>query len=264
MKDILSNIIQEKIKEIKQQQSVLSSKQLEENLDITPLRRSMKEALRQSSTGIIAEFKHRSPSKGWINETADPQLIVPAYEKAGAAACSILTDPSFFGGSLSDIRRARDLVNLPILQKDFIIDEYQLYQSKIIGADAILLIASALDKKSCTQLAQKAHELNLEVLLELHDEKEIDYITPHVDMIGVNNRHLGSFHTDVDQSFRLIELLPKDAILVSESGLSEAETLIKLRQVGYQGFLMGEHFMRQADPGVALQQFIAQIKASDL
>lgn len=264
MKDILSNIIQEKIKEIKQQQSVLSSKQLEENLDITPLRRSMKEALRQSSTGIIAEFKRRSPSKGWINETADPQLIVPAYEKAGAAACSILTDPSFFGGSLSDIRRARDLVNLPILQKDFIIDEYQLYQSKIIGADAILLIASALDKKSCTQLAQKAHELNLEVLLELHDEKEIDYITPHVDMIGVNNRHLGSFHTDVDQSFRLIELLPKDAILVSESGLSEAETLIKLRQVGYHGFLMGEHFMRQADPGVALQQFIAQIKASDL
>lgn len=264
MKDILSNIIQEKIKEIKQQQSVLSSKQLEENLDITPLRRSMKEALRQSSTGIIAEFKRRSPSKGWINETADPQLIVPAYEKAGAAACSILTDPSFFGGSLSDIRRARDLVNLPILQKDFIIDEYQLYQSKIIGADAILLIASALDKKSCAQLAQKAHELNLEVLLELHDEKEIDYITPHVDMIGVNNRHLGSFHTDVDQSFRLVELLPKDAILVSESGLSEAETLIKLRQVGYHGFLMGEHFMRQADPGVALQQFIAPIKASDL
>lgn len=264
MKDILSNIIQEKIKEIKQQQSVLSSKQLEENLDITPLRRSMKEALRQSSTGIIAEFKRRSPSKGWINETADPQLIVPAYERAGAAACSILTDPSFFGGSLSDIRRARDLVNLPILQKDFIIDEYQLYQSKIIGADAILLIASALDKKSCAQLAQKAHELNLEVLLELHDEKEIDYITPHVDMIGVNNRHLGSFHTDVDQSFRLIELLPKDAILVSESGLSETETLIKLRQVGYHGFLMGEHFMRQADPGVALQQFIAQIKASDL
>lgn len=264
MKDILSDIIQEKIKEIKQQQSVLSTEQLEESLDVTPIHRSMKEALRQSPTGIIAEFKRRSPSKGWINETADPQIIVPAYERAGAAACSILTDPSFFGGSLSDIRRARDLVDLPILRKDFIIDEYQLYQSKIIGADAILLIASALDKKNCAQLAQKAHELELEVLLELHDEKEIDYITPHVDMIGVNNRHLGSFHTDVDQSFRLVELLPKDAILVSESGLSEAETLIKLRQVGYHGFLMGEHFMRQADPGVALQQFIAQIKASDL
>ncbi|MDR0972504.1 MAG: indole-3-glycerol phosphate synthase TrpC [Prevotellaceae bacterium] len=220
--------------------------------------RSMSEALRQSPTGIIAEFKRRSPSRDWLHRTAAVSEIIPAYRSAGATALSILTDEHFFGGSLHDLQTARPLTDLPILRKDFITDEFQLYEAKFAGADTILLIAAALKRRQCTALQTVAHSLGLEVLLEIHSENELDYITPDTDMIGVNNRHLGTFHTDTNISFRLAERLPKDKIWVSESGLSDSKTLIELRRCGYKGFLIGEAFMKTNDPGGALAEFIKE------
>lgn len=256
MKDILTEIIQHKQGELARQKAILSLEQLQDNVDPCNPTHSMKQALLNSSSGIIAEFKRRSPSKGWINEHARPEIIVPHYLHAGATALSILTDDAFFGGSLRDIRKVRTAIDCPILRKDFVIDAYQLYQAKIIGADAVLLIAAAIPKTLCDELTEQAHALGLEVLLELHSQEELDYITPQTDMIGVNNRHLGSFQTDVATSFQLAELLPKEAVLVSESGLTDPETVRRLQQVGYRGFLIGEHFMRSEQPGEALARFI--------
>lgn len=256
MKDILTEIIQHKKGELARQKAILSLEQLQDNIDQCTPTHSMKEALLNSSSGLIAEFKRRSPSKGWINEHARPEIIVPQYIQAGATALSILTDDTFFGGSLRDIRKVRATIDCPILRKDFVIDAYQLYQAKIIGADAVLLIAAAIPKALCDELTEQAHALGLEVLLELHSEDELDYITPQTDMIGVNNRHLGSFRTDVATSFQLAELLPKEAVLVSESGLTDPETVRHLQRVGYRGFLIGEHFMRSEHPGEALARFI--------
>lgn len=218
---------------------------------------SMRACLSASPSGIIAEFKRRSPSKGWIKENAQADIIPPAYEAAGASALSILTDEKFFGGNLKDIRTVRSKVQLPILRKDFIIDEYQLYQARIVGADAILLIAAALRKEQCRMLAAKAHELGLEVLLEIHSEQELEYIEDNIDMVGVNNRNLGTFHTDVENSFRLAEKLPKEMLLVSESGISSPQTVRQLRAAGFRGFLIGENFMKAPQPGDALKEFIS-------
>lgn len=218
---------------------------------------SMRACLSASPSGIIAEFKRRSPSKGWIKENAQADIIPPAYEAAGASALSILTDEKFFGGNLKDIRTVRSKVQLPILRKDFIIDEYQLYQARIVGADAILLIAAALRKEQCRMLAAKAHELGLEVLLEIHSEQELEYIEDNIDMVGVNNRNLGTFHTDVENSFRLAEKLPKEILLVSESGISSPQTVRQLRAAGFRGFLIGENFMKAPQPGDALKEFIS-------
>ena len=219
----------------------------------------MKQAIASSPTGIIAEFKRRSPSKGWIKENARPEEIVPAYAASGASAVSILTDEIFFGGTLRDIRTVRPLINLPILRKDFIIDEYQLYQARIVGADAVLLIAAALEQTQCRALADKAHELSLEVLLEIHNTDELPYIYKDIDMVGINNRNLGSFHTDVANSFRLAEQLPQDTILVSESGISQPVTVSKLHDAGFRGFLIGETFMRTEKPAETLKEFISQV-----
>ena len=216
----------------------------------------MQQALLQSSTGIIAEFKRRSPSKGWIKEEGRPDIIPPAYEQAGASALSILTDEPYFGGSQSFIQTARPLVHIPILRKDFIIDEYQLFEARHIGADAVLLIAACLTLQQCATFVHTAHQLGLEVLLETHSEAELDYATLEADMVGVNNRNLGTFVTDVQNSFRMAELLPADRVLVSESGIASPDTIGQLRQAGYRGFLIGETFMRQADPGAALQAFV--------
>ena len=230
----------------------------------TPVR-SMKRALANSSSGIIAEFKRRSPSKGWIKENAQADLIPPAYETAGASALSILTDEKFFGGTLRDIRTARPLVNIPILRKDFIIDKYQLLQARIVGADAVLLIAACLTPDECHTLTIQAHELGLEVLLEVHSTSELSYIHKETDMVGVNNRNLGSFVTNIENSFRIAEELKKaiaeidsqtPPLLVSESGISHPETIRELRSAGFRGFLMGETFMRTDDPGSALEELI--------
>ena len=253
MEDILSEIIANKRKEVDLQKQAISIEQLSEGIgDLLPTR-SMKQAIASSPTGIIAEFKRRSPSKGWIKENARPEEIVPA------SAVSILTDEIFFGGTLRDIRTVRPLINLPILRKDFIIDEYQLYQARIVGADAVLLIAAALEQTQCRALADKAHELSLEVLLEIHNTDELPYIYKDIDMVGINNRNLGSFHTDVANSFRLAEQLPQDTILVSESGISQPVTVSKLHDAGFRGFLIGETFMRTEKPAETLKEFISQV-----
>lgn len=267
MKDILSEIIAHKQTEIELQKQTVSPEQLQEQAGIiirenAAHRRSMKQALAASSTGIISEFKRRSPSKGWINEAAQAEEIPASYEAAGAAALSILTDEKFFGGTLRDIRTARPLVRIPILRKDFIIDEYQLLQACIVGADAVLLIAACLSPEQCSTLTAQAHELGLEVLLEIHSPSELSYINKEVDMVGVNNRNLGSFVTDVENSFRIARQLresthgPASPLLVSESGISDPETICHLRAAGFRGFLIGETFMKTANPGETLKEFI--------
>ena len=221
---------------------------------------SLREALLQSDTGIIAEFKRRSPSKGWIKREGRADVIPLSYQQNGAAALSILTDTQYFGGSDDFIRIARQSgVTLPILYKNFVIDEAQLYAAVLCGASAVLLIAACLTKQQCKSLMEKAHALGLEVLLEMHAEHELEYADLGPDLCGINNRNLGSFVTDVENSFRLAELLPKDAVKVSESGISSPQTIRELREAGFRGFLIGETFMKTPDPGQALKQFIEQI-----
>ena len=227
---------------------------------------SMRQFLESSHTGIIAEFKRRSPSKGWLFPDAKVEDIVAAYESGGASSCSVLTDGDFFGGSFGDLRKARSLVKLPLLRKDFIVDEYQLYQSRVMGADVILLIAAVLTKKECKRFAAMAHQLGMEVLLEVHDESELLYFDENVDMLGVNNRNLGTFHTDIENSFRMIECMRSEVgeginapLFVSESGISEVDDIKKLRDAGFRGFLIGETFMRSEAPGKALSDLISEI-----
>ena len=221
---------------------------------------SLREALLQSNTGIIAEFKRRSPSKGWIKEEGRADIIPLSYQQNGAAALSILTDEHYFGGSDDFIRQARlSGVTLPILYKNFVINEAQLYAAALCGASAVLLIAACLSKQECKQLMDKAHALGLEVLLEMHSEAELEYAELEPDVCGINNRNLGSFVTDVENSFRLAELLPKDAVKVSESGISNPETVKTLRSAGFRGFLIGENFMKTYDPGKSLNEFISQL-----
>ena len=260
MKDILSEIIANKRFEVDLQKRTISLEQLQEGIGDIPMARSMKQALSSSSSGIIAEFKRRSPSKGWIKQDACPEEIIPSYVAAGASALSILTDEKFFGGSLKDIRTVRPLVDIPILRKDFIIYEYQLYQAKIVGADAVLLIAAALEKDKCQQLTEQAHVLGLEVLLEIHSTEELSYINKEVDMVGINNRNLGTFITDIENSFRLAGQLPQDTVLVSESGISNPEVVKRLQANGFHGFLIGETFMKTPQPGETLQSFIQSIQ----
>lgn len=221
---------------------------------------SLRQALLQSQTGIIAEFKRRSPSKGWIKEEGRADVIPLAYQQNGAAALSILTDEHYFGGSDDFIRMARQSgVTLPILYKNFVIDEAQLYAAALCGASAVLLIAACLTKVQCKSLMDKAHALGLEVLLEMHAEHELEYADLGPDLCGINNRNLGSFVTDVENSFRLAELLPKDAVKVSESGISDSATVRALRSVGFRGFLIGENFMKTPDPGQALREFLDRL-----
>lgn len=223
-------------------------------------RPSLREALLASATGIIAEFKRRSPSKGWIKEEGRPDIIPLSYQQNGAAAISILTDEHFFGGCDDYIRMARNSgVTLPVLYKNFVIDESQLYAAALCGASAVLLIAACLTKAQCKQLMEKAHSLGLEVLLEMHSEQELEYAELEPDLCGINNRNLGSFVTDVENSFRLAELLPKEAVKVSESGISNPLTVKALRSAGFRGFLIGENFMKADNPGLALNSFIAAL-----
>lgn len=221
---------------------------------------SLRQALLQSETGIIAEFKRRSPSKGWIKEEGRADIIPLSYQQNGATALSILTDEHYFGGHDDFIRMARQSgVSLPVLYKNFVIDEAQLYAAALCGASAVLLIAACLTKSECRLLIDKAHALGLEVLLEMHSEQELEYAELKPDMCGINNRNLGSFITDTEISFRLAELLPKEVVKVSESGISDPQTVRKLREAGFRGFLIGECFMKTADPGQALRNFISML-----
>ena len=261
MKDILSEIIAHKRKEVAEQKSRVSYAQLEKELANCDLSiYSLKDALLQSDTGIIAEFKRRSPSKGWINQNADVEKVTKSYEAGGAAALSVLTDEKYFGGTLADLQTAAKNVKIPVMRKEFIVDEYQILQARLSGASAILLIAAALTIEENHRFTRFAKQLSLDVLLELHDEKEIEYVSAENDIIGINNRNLGTFVTDLEKSYKMIELLPKDAVLVSESGISNPETVRELRKAGYKGFLIGENFMKTDDPGRNLEKFISSVR----
>ena len=264
MQDILQEIILRKRIEVEQQIAAVPLKKLENKLTEALARPvvSMRSALAASSTGIIAEFKRKSPSKGWIFPDALVEEVLPAYEKAGASAGSVLTDRQFFGGCLEDLSAARRLVKIPLLRKEFMIDEYQLVEARIAGADAVLLIAAVLTPETCLSLARKAKELQLEVLLEIHSDKELEYLNGFIDMLGINNRNLGTFETSLEHSFELAEKLrglKSSALLVSESGISLSTTVKELRQHGFSGFLIGETFMKGGQPGKTLSEFIKGI-----
>ncbi len=262
MADILEEIIAHKRLEVERFKRELSEheihRRVEPLLDFSVA--SLSQALTLSASGIIAEFKRKSPSKGWIKEEGRAAEIPLAYQQNGAAALSILTDEHYFGGRDAFISEARDAgVTIPILYKNFIIDEYQLFQARLCGASAVLLIAADLTRQACQSLLHTAHELGLEVLLEMHSESELEYAELEPDVCGINNRNLGSFVTDVQNSFRLAELLPEEAVKVSESGISNPETVKSLRLTGFRGFLIGENFMKEPDPGRALSNFISQL-----
>jgi len=260
--DILQEIVAHKRIEVERFKQQLSEQEIhrrvEAILDFSVP--SMSKALTASESGIIAEFKRRSPSKGWIKEEGKADEIPLSYQEHGAAALSILTDEQYFGGKDDFIRIARHAgVHIPILYKNFIIDEYQLFQARLCGASAVLLIAADLSKEECQSLLSTAHGLGLEVLLEMHSEEELEYAEMEPDMCGINNRNLGTFITDVQNSFRLAELLPKDSVKVSESGISNPDTVKALRLAGFRGFLIGETFMKTSDPGKALKDFISKL-----
>lgn len=267
--DILEEIVAHKVEELQERMDYipprrlygLVEQQMKEEKSTPP---SMRCALEQSPTGIIAEFKRKSPSKGWIKQDGKASLIPLSYQQHGAAALSILTDTKYFGGYDEYIQQARAAgVTIPILYKNFVINEYQLFQARYCGASAVLLIAACLEKDKCRSLLHTAHELGLEVLLEMHGEADFDYADIEPDMYGINNRNLGTFVTDVDNSFRLAERLPAQGCKVSESGISDPDTIGRLRQVGFRGFLMGEHFMRAVDPGEELGKFIKALGAGN-
>ncbi len=216
--------------------------------------------LEENKTGIIAEFKRKSPSKGIINDKATVEEVTTAYAKYGASAISVLTDHDFFGGSLDDLVAAT-INHVPLLRKDFMIDEYQLIEAKAHGADTILLIAACLTTNEVKTMAATARSLGLEVLLEIHNDEELGHICDEVDLVGVNNRNLKTFEVNIGTSLDLINKIPKDKLAIAESGISDVDTIVTLRLAGFKGFLIGENFMKQASPSVAFADFVNQLKA---
>ena len=259
----LDEIIGAKRLEVEENKSLYPVKLLEQSIFFQAEPVSLaKYVLREDLYGIIAEFKRRSPSRGMINEFADPAMITLRYMQAGASALSVITDKNFFGGSNKDLILARQNNYCPILRKDFIVDEYQVYESRGLGADAILLIASVLTKKELKTLHDSATSLGMEVLVEIHDLAELDKLPANVKLLGVNSRNLKNFEVNISHAISMAEKLPGQAVKIAESGIDSPETLIRLRQLGYNGFLMGERFMREADPGKACRRFIKQLNGS--
>jgi len=258
---ILSEIVTHKRAEVAHQKELYPIKLLEQSTFFNSPTVSLKEyILREDKSGIIAEFKRKSPSKKAINLYADPEEVTIGYMQAGASALSVLTDEKYFGGGTKDLTTARKFNYCPILRKDFIRDEYQIIEAKSIGADAILLIAEILSKEELEQFTNKAHELGMEVLCELHSEEEIEkVVAANVDLIGVNNRDLKTFTTSIENSIRIKKSLPTDKVLISESGIHSAEQLVTLRNAGFHGFLIGELFMKEEDPGAAARGFVNEI-----
>jgi len=258
--NILDTIIAFKKTEVKNRKSAVSIAELEKSKLFSRGGLSLKQFLQDNTkTGIIAEFKRRSPSKGVINDGAGVAAVTSAYTNNGASGLSVLTDSKFFGGSSDDLIKAR-VNKIPILRKDFIIDEYQVIESKSIGADVILLIADVLSQNVVRRLASFAKNTGLEVLLEIHSEKELDHISDAVDMVGINNRDLKTFNVDINTSLQLINKIPTSKIAITESGISDVETIVTLRKAGFKGFLIGETFMKEADPGKAFADFVVGLK----
>jgi len=253
---ILEQIIERKRSEVKRRKSETSISELEASSYFSRKPLSLKESLQRGSrTGIIAEFKRRSPSKGIINASAGVIDITSAYAENGASALSVLTDENFFGGSNADLIEAR-INDIPILRKEFIIDEYQIIEAKSIGADIILLIAACLTPGEVERLSICAKKLGLEVLLELYDEKEIGHICDQTELVGVNNRNLKTFEVDIEQSVRMAEKIPNDKLKIAESGIRSVDDVVLFRENGFKGFLIGELFMKQPDPAIAFAEFV--------
>ena len=219
---------------------------------------SLKKSLIEKS-GIISEFKRKSPSKPDINLSAEVLQISRGYEHSNSSAISILTDAKYFGGSIEDIYSVRSYINIPILRKDFIIDEYQIIESKSLGADVILLIAACLSKEEVKSLSDFAKSLNLQVILEIHSEKELSYLCDSIDVVGVNNRNLKKFETNINNSINLADIIPSSFLKISESGISNSKEIFLLKEYGYDGFLIGENFMKKEDPVSACNDFIKKI-----
>ncbi|WP_372751512.1 indole-3-glycerol phosphate synthase TrpC [Labilibaculum sp.] len=255
--NILDKIVQQKLAEVRGQKELVPVFQLMEEVNFKRTCFSAKKSITKiGASGVIAEFKRQSPSKGVINGKAKPEDVVKAYEEAGASMVSVLTDETFFGAQASDFEMARKILNIPLLRKEFIVDSYQIYQSKAMGADVILLIAAILTPQRCKDFAFLARDLGMEVLLELHDESELAHVNEYVDLVGINNRNLKDFSVDTDRSIRLAAKLPEDLIRVAESGLDSEEVVREMKANGFQAFLMGEHFMKTDCPGKACKQFI--------
>ena len=257
--NILDKITQGKYKEVSERKAVVSIAELERSEYFSKPTVSLKHALENPAGkhGIIAEFKRKSPSKGIFSEAFDPIEITNGYVSAGATALSILTDGPYFGGSREDLLAVRKMQNVPLLRKDFMVDEYQLLEAKAWGADVILLIAAAIDSTLLNRLAKFAKSIGLETLLEIHEIAELNgNLSEYIDVVGVNNRNLKDFTVDIDRSIRAIEHIPAQFTRISESGISKPETVRQLKQYGYKGFLMGEAFMQTSDPEGAIQRFI--------
>lgn len=258
--NILDTIIAAKRIEVAERKELRSVAQLEQTDGFLRSTYSLAEyLLDESRTGIIAEFKRRSPSKGIINDRADVVEVTRAYAENGASALSVLTDEKFFGGCTADLVAAR-VNNIPILRKDFIIDEYQLVEARSMGADVILLIAACLSPLEVHTLAKTAWGLGLEVLLELHDESELGHVGEFTPIVGINNRNLKTFTVDLERSLLMASKLPADTIKVAESGIDKVENVHLFRENGFRGFLIGEHFMKTADPAQAFRNFVTELK----
>ena len=259
--NILDKIIEAKKLEIANQKIHVDIETLKQIPGFYRKCNSLKDGLLHSnSSGIIAEFKQKSPSKGDINLNVKVEEVTKSYADAGAAGISVLTEAKFFGGSQSNLVKAREInPDIPILRKDFMIDPYQLVEAKAFGADVILLIAACLEKEKCELLAKEAKNLGMEVLMEIHNEEELDKINDFVDLVGVNNRDLKTFKVDIETSVKLAKIIPDKFVKISESGLSSAQTIHYLKDNGFKGFLIGETFMKTENPGAACKKLIEEL-----
>lgn len=261
--NILDRIVERKLAEVAMQKMEMPIFQLMTQEYFKRQCYSAKESIsKKGASGVIAEFKRQSPSKGLINGSSKPEEVVKCYQEAGASMVSVLTDECFFGAKPTDFEAARRVLILPLLRKEFIIDPYQIYQSKAMGADVILLIAAILTPERCKDFAFIAKDLGMEVLLELHDESEFNHVNRFVDMVGINNRNLKDFSVDTDRSVLLAGKLPKEIIRVAESGLDNSKVVNVMKFKGFQAFLMGEHFMKNKCPGAACKAFIEELEGN--
>ncbi|MFB6318198.1 indole-3-glycerol phosphate synthase TrpC [Saccharicrinis sp. FJH54] len=258
--NILDKIVANKKVEVAEKKVMISEKQLKNSISPKPVP-SLKAFLENpDKSGIICEYKRMSPSKGLINGTAKVQDVTRNYEQAGASAISVLTDKAFFGGTAQDLTDARDVTTIPILRKDFIIDPFQILEARAIGASAILLIAAILEKDEIKSLAQYAYSLGLEVLFEVHNTEELEKYDPIIEIVGVNNRNLKTFEVNIETSVEVGKFIPENCVKVAESGISDIRNIQYLKQFGFEGFLIGENFMKTNDPGQACIDFIKCIK----
>ncbi|WP_373707767.1 indole-3-glycerol phosphate synthase TrpC [Kaistella sp.] len=257
--NILDKIIEHKKIEVAVAKKKVSLVQLKDAVFFHRKTFSLKESVK-SGSGIISEFKRKSPSKGVINDISAVLEVTKSYEKFGASGISILTDEQFFGGTLQDLLKVRNEISIPIIRKDFMIDEYQFYEAKANGADVILLIASCLSPIQVEEFTELSHELGLEVLLEIHTKEELNHFNKNIDLVGINNRNLKDFKVDLQHSVNLKNLLPNGTLSIAESGIYSIEDYRFLKEKGFDGFLMGEYFMRNKNPGNAFEDFIVEVR----